>query len=194
MILRMDWVLYIIAALFALFGAVCVLLVAIGLPGTWIMVAAALLIELFDWLWLTPPVDEFGAIGPTVTFGWPVLGVGLALALLGELLEFLGGAAGTKLGGGSARGMAGAIIGGIGGAILLTPLLPIPLIGTLIGALIGTFAGAVIGEITAEKAKSLRGSMVPAVGATIGRVVGTLGKGAVGVVMWIVLSAAAFWP
>ena len=58
------------------------------------------------------------------------------LAGIGELLEAGAGAAGTKMGGGSSRGMLGAIVGGLVGAIVCTPLIPIPVLGTLIGALI----------------------------------------------------------
>jgi uncharacterized protein len=181
----MDWLLYVVAAFFVIAGAACVLLVAINLPGTWIMLALAVLIELLDGLYLTAD--------PPVTFGWRVIGVCVALAIIGEILEFISGALGTKYGGGTRRGMIGAIIGGIIGAIVFTPIIPIPLIGTLIGALIGTFAGAAIGEITAEKPQSLRGSIIPASGATLGRILGTVGKAGIAVVMWLVLSVAAFW-
>ena len=34
----MDWMLYIVAALFALFGAACLVMVVIQLPGVWITV------------------------------------------------------------------------------------------------------------------------------------------------------------
>lgn len=181
----MDWLLYLVATFFVFSGAVCVLLVAINLPGTWIMLGLAVVIELLDRLYLT--TDE------PVTFGWRVLGVCLALAIVGEVLEFISGAVGTKVGGGTRRGMTGAIVGGIIGAIVFTPLLPVPLIGTLVGALVGTFAGAMFGEISAEQPRTMRGSILPASGATFGRVLGTAGKVGIAVVMWLVLSVAVFW-
>jgi len=181
----MDWLLYVIATFFVLAGAACVLLVAISLPGTWIMLALAAAIELLDGFYLKDDSPQ--------TFGWRVIAVCFALAIIGELIEFLSGAIGTKVGGGTKRGMGGAIIGGIIGAILLTPLIPIPLLGTLIGALAGTFAGAIVGEISAEQPRSMRSSILPASGATFGRVLGTVGKVGIAVVVWLVLAVAAFW-
>jgi hypothetical protein len=43
-----------IGALFSAFGVLCILLVVVGLPGTWILIATAVLIDLLDWLWLQP--------------------------------------------------------------------------------------------------------------------------------------------
>ncbi len=136
----MEWIALLVAALFALLGVGCLILVAVGLPGTWILLALALVVELSDRAYAQSPEPQ--------TFGWWLLIACLALALFGELLEFLAGAAGTKVGGGSRRGMVGAIVGGILGAILLTPVIPVPLVGTLVGALIGTFCGALVAERT----------------------------------------------
>jgi uncharacterized protein YqgC (DUF456 family) len=180
----MSWIAYIIATGFGLVGLVCVLSIIVSVPGTWLMVLLALLIELVDRVYLPA--------GAPPTFGWPVLAICGGLALLGEIIETAAGAAGARGGGGTRRGMIGAIIGGIIGAIVLTPLIPILLVGTMIGALLGTFAGAVIGEVTGENARTVTGSMKPAVGATIGRVIGTLGKIIIATVVWIVLTVAAF--
>jgi hypothetical protein len=180
--------LYIIATLFMLLGAGCVVLVVFSLPGTWVMIALAVLIELTDQVYLSPPPE-----GSQQTFSWWVLGTAFGLALLGELLEFLAGAAGTKVGGGTRRGMIGALVGGILGAFLLTPLFFwLPVLGVLLGALLGTFVGAVVGELSTEKA-TLSGTMKPAIGATIGRVLGTMGKLAIAIVVWLLLSVDAFW-
>jgi uncharacterized protein len=187
----MAWLQHVVAAVFALFGAACVGSLLLSLPGTWIMLAAAVIIELADALYLDPA-------GPRQTFSWWVLGSCTGLALLGELIELLAGAAGTKAGGGTRRGMIGAIIGGILGVLVLTPVLSVvlPVVGTifgvLLGALLGTFIGAVVGEIGAEQA-TLRGTIRPAIGATIGRVCGTVAKVAVAVVVWLTLSVDAFW-
>lgn len=182
----MDWLAYLIAAIFCLFGAACVVLVVVQLPGTWIMLALALVLELVDQIYLT--------VRPEVTFGWWVLGTCLALTAVGEGVEFLAGAAGAKGGGATRRGMAGAIIGGIVGGIVLTFWLPILVLGTLVGAVVGSFAGAVIGEVTGPTPMTLRSSARPAVGASIGRVLGTLSKVGVAIVVWLVLSVAAFVP
>jgi hypothetical protein len=188
----MEWLLYIVAALFLLAGAGCLALILVSLPGTWIMLLLAGLIEYLDRLYL--PVEPTGG---QVTFGWWVLGACIALAAVGETVELLAGAAGAKGGGASRRGMVGALIGGVLGAIVLTPVFFfIPVLGTLVGAVVGTFIGAVVGEMSAEreKARTLRGSLIPATGATIGRVIGTLSKLGIGIAVWLVLSVAAFWP
>lgn len=186
----MDWLVYIIASLFTLIGAACIASIILSIPGTWIMLLLALLIQWLDPLWLPQAADGT----QPHTFRWWLLGVCAVLALAGEAIELAAGAAGAKSGGGSRRGVIGALLGGIIGAIALTPLIPIPVLGTLIGAIIGTFAGAVIGETTGAQPKTLTGSVTPAFGATIGRVIGTVGKMAVAIVIWLALSVAVFWP
>lgn len=180
----MDWIAYIVALFFCAVGAACVFSIVFSLPGAWIMLGIALLIELADPLYLTEPNQQ--------TFAWWLLVVCAALAGLGELLEFAAGAAGAKGGGAGKRGIVGALIGGIAGALVLS--IPVPIIGTLIGAAIGSFVGAVIGEMGGVAPKTFRGSMKPALGATIGRVAGTVGKIAVAIAIWITLSVAAFVP
>lgn len=186
----MEWLHYLFVFFFALAGAVCIVLVALSLPGTWIMLALAVLIELTDGLYRTSP----GAAQSPVTFGWGVLGVCMGLAVIGEILEFFAGALGAKHGGGTRRGMIGAIVGGVVGGLLFTFLLPIPLIGTLVGAVVGTFTGAVVGEVSGETPMTVRGSIRPATGATIGRVLGTVGKVGIALAVWLVLVMAALWP
>jgi uncharacterized protein len=180
----MEWIAYVVAAAFCLLGLLSVASIILSLPGTWIMLGIAVIIEWADRFYLPPEHPQ--------TFSWWVLGVCLGLAAIGELLELAAGAAGAKSGGGSKRGMIGALIGGIIGALALTPFIPVPVVGTLIGAVAGTFVGAVIGEVTGAQPMTVRGSVKPAVGATIGRVVGTMGKLGIAIVVWITLSAAAF--
>ncbi len=188
----MDWILYIVATLFFLIGIGCLLLVVVGLPGGWIMLCLAGVIEYCDQYYLT------GESGTTETFGWWVLGVCLGLMLLGEVIEFLAGLAGAKKGGASRRGMIGSLIGGIIGVFVFAPLFSIvPLIGTifgaLLGALLGTFAGAMVGELSAQEA-TMKDSLKPAFGATVGRVVGTASKLGITIAIWLVLTVFAFWP
>jgi uncharacterized protein YqgC (DUF456 family) len=186
----MEWLLYVVAAIFFLLGAACTVLVVIQLPGAWILLGIAGLIEWLDHLYL-PEGDQ-------QTFGWWVLGTCLMLLTIGEIIEFLAGVAGAKKGGSSRRGMWGAIIGGIAGAFVFMPLFSIiPVLGTLFGAffgaVLGTFLGAIIGEVTAEQA-TIKGSMKPALGATIGRVIGTTSKVGLAIAVWLMLSISAFWP
>lgn len=149
--------------------------IVFNLPGTWLMVLAAAIVE-----WLNP--GEF-------MFGWTVLYAAAALALLGELLEFAWGAAGARRAGGSGRGAAMSIVGGIVGAILGL-MLPIPVVGSLIGACLGAFAGALLGDLSTGRA--LHQSVGSGRGAAIGRFWGTVGKLAIGAVIFVVLSVAAF--
>jgi uncharacterized protein YqgC (DUF456 family) len=182
----MDWLSLLVAFLFALAGLACLVLVLVGLPGTWLMIALAVVVELFDRYWTGS--ESF------VTHGWPVFGVCVVLAGVGEVLEAGAGAAGTRAGGGTRRGMVGAIVGGIVGAIVLTPLIPIPVLGTVLGAVIGTFVGAVVAELTHERAPGARGALRAGSGAAVGRVLGTMGKTLTASIVWVVLTVSAFRP
>lgn len=147
-----------------------------NLPGTWLMVLLATLFE-----WLTPAESMFG---------WTVLAVAVALAALGEILEFALGAAGSRQAGGSRRAAALAIVGGVIGAILGTPL-PIPIAGTLIGACLGAFAGSLLGDIWAGR--PLFRSVAAGKGAAVGRFWGTVSKMIVGGMIVLLLGIAAFF-
>jgi len=172
-----------IGALFAAFGVLCILLVVVGLPGTWILIATAVVIDLLDWLWLQPDAP--------LTFHPLTIVAAVLLGLVGELLEFLLSAAGAKKFGASKRGMLGSVVGGVLGAIFGTVLIWIPILGTLVGAVCGTAAGAVIGEMWDGRA-TLRDSAKPAFGAVIGRVLGTLSKLPIAIGVWVLLAVAAF--
>lgn len=194
----MEWIQYLVATLFCLLGIGCLVLVALSLPGTWIMIALAAIIEALDSYYLGGPSPS--------TFGWGAIGACAGLAAIGEGLEVMTGAAGVKAGGGSKRGMWGAMLGGFAGAIIFTPLIPIPVIGTLLGALIGTFLGALIAETSRKKevdqaapgdqskGEALKRDLKAASGATVGRLLGTIAKTALAVCVWVSLSVLAFWP
>lgn len=149
--------------------------ILLGLPGAWLMVLLATLVE-----WWQP--DEF-------LFPWSIVYVSLALAVLGELLEFLLGAAGSRRSGGSRRAAALAILGGIVGAIFGT-LLPAPIIGTLVGASVGAFAGSALGDLWAGRPARL--SIESGRGAAIGRFWGTIAKMAAGAAILVIQAVAAF--
>ncbi len=146
--------------------------VLFNLPGTWLMVLLAAVIE-----WWQP--DEF-------LYSWPVLYVAAGLALLGELLEFSLGASGARRAGGSKRGAVLAIAGGIVGAVLGTPFAPI--LGTLIGACIGAFAGSLLGDLWAGRA--MGDSVDAGKGAAAGRFWGTIAKMGVGGAIVVLLAVA----
>jgi uncharacterized protein YqgC (DUF456 family) len=159
-----------------LLGAILFLsliMIPLGLPGTWIMVAAALGYQL-----LVPA----GGIGTFTVVGTAVL------ALIGEIVEFsLSGRYARKYGG-SRRAGWGAIIGGMVGAFMGIPI-PIPFVGSMVGAFVGSFAGALIAELT----RGTGGGAATRVawGAFLGRVVAAAAKVAIGIVMivWIVFAA-----
>jgi len=140
-------------------------LVALGLPGLWVMVGAVL-----AYGWLT----DFQSIGVAT------LGIVLALAFIGEVIEAWLGFGFARRYGGSKRAGWGALIGGIVGAIIGVP---VPIIGSVIGAFIGSFAGAVVFEYSKSGAGvALRAGW----GALLGRAAATAAKMAVGVVIAVV--------
>lgn len=176
-----------VAALFSFLAFLCVLSVVVGLPGTWIILFLATVIELTDIYWLEGH--------PAVTFGWWVLGIALVVAVAGEVLELVSGMIGTKAGGGTRKGMLGAIGGGMIGALGGTFVVPIPVIGTLVGVLLGTFGGAMWGEMTSAQGKrEAKDAWKPAMAATFARALGTVAKAGVAMVVWAGLSVAAFLP
>ena len=172
----MTWTAYLLAALFSIATLGGLAIIPIGLPGLWLMIGAAIAVQLLGWL----------------SFGWPLLGTCIAIAIAAEIVEAAAGATGAKLGGASRRGMIGAFVGGIAGAIFLTGLVPIPIVGTIAGGLLGSFAGAWIGEASAEHRRHPRETLRAALGAAAGKLAGTFGKLAAGVVIWLLLVYGAF--
>ncbi|MEM6755860.1 MAG: DUF456 family protein, partial [Planctomycetota bacterium] len=126
-----EWLLVAsVLAVLMLVNAVGVLLTVVQLPGNWLILGATAAVAWWRW----------GAADPT--YGWWTLGTLLGLALLGEVIEFVAAAAGSRGAGGSKRaaGLAivGAVVGAIVGAIVLTV---IPIVGWVVGGLIGSVIG-----------------------------------------------------
>lgn len=160
---------------FGLFALVCIAATVIGLPGTWLMLAAALSIQALD----------------LPLFGWWALGIAGALCILAEVAETLSGAAGASAAGASRRAALGAIAGGIAGAILGTFLIPIPVIGSILGGVIGAAGGAMALELS--KHQSIRTStsvLAVGKGAAVGRLLATVIKAAFAVAIAITLIVA----
>lgn len=171
-----------IGIVFTLISGIFAAVAALGLPGTWLIIAFAALIDVIELLWK-------GDAEPT--FGWVAFAIALLLAATAEVVEFLAGAAGAKAGGATRRGTVGALIGGFVGGIVGTFVIPIPLVGTLVGAALGAGGGALVGELTREGA-GLRDTIKPATGAAAGRVAGTVVKIGFAIAIWIQLSVSAF--
>src|SRR3954465_578231 len=132
------------AALFALAVLPLWSLNLVGLPGNWLIVAAAVV---YAWL---GPQDTRAALG------WPTLGVLAGLAVVGEVSEFAAGAAGVKRLGGSWLGAIMALVGSVGGAVTGAVVgIPVPVVGPLLAALLfgglGALVGAVVGETVRGK-------------------------------------------
>jgi uncharacterized protein len=148
-----------------------VCLIPAGLPGIWLIVAAA---ATFNWLSGT---QRIGIV--------TVVGVFL-LAVLAEGLDLVLAARAARRYGGSSRAAWGAAIGGLAGALIGVP---IPVEGSVVGALTGVFLGALIAETT-RGAKATSAVRV-ATGAVIGRVVASVAKVGIACVMagWVLAAA-----
>ncbi len=150
---------------------VSLILIVLGLPGLWIMVASAV---------------TYNLIVPGDPIGWVTLVIVGILALVAELLDISLTGRYARRYGGSRRAGWGAIIGSIVGAMVG---FPVPIIGPVIGAFIGSFVGALIAEFTGGS--SAGDATRVAKGALIGRVVSTVLKIGIGfsIGIWIFIAA-----
>ena len=154
-------------ALPALLLGVCIilglLLVPLGLPGLWVMVAG-----IVGYGWLT----DFRSIGVAT------IAVVLGIAFLGEIVEAWLGFRFARTFGGSRRSAWGALVGGIVGAAMGVP---VPILGSVLGAFLGSFVGAGLFEYSLSRAPQ---TVVRAGwGAVVGRATAAAAKVALGVVI-----------
>lgn len=159
------------ALIFGVVLLVSLFMIPLGLPGTWVMLAAGVGYSI-----LVP-----NSIGMIVLIGC------LALALIAEVFEFtLAGKYARKYGG-SRRASWGAVIGGTVGAIMIG--FGIPLIGHVLGAFAGAFLGALVFEFSRKG--DVGTSTRVATGALIGRVVAAALKVGFGVAIaaWLMVAA-----
>jgi uncharacterized protein YqgC (DUF456 family) len=144
-------------------------MIPLGLAGTFVMVAAAAL---------------FGLLTGFNQITLRLLGLLLGLALLGEGIESLLGVAMARKYGASKWGMWGAFLGGIFGAIVGTP---VPVVGNLVGAFAGVFLGAILFEWLG---RGITGSSLKAGwGALMGRAAASAIKLALGMAILILVVA-----
>ncbi|MFA6186984.1 MAG: DUF456 domain-containing protein [Phycisphaerae bacterium] len=144
------------------------------LPGNWLMIITVILFA----VWQKGVFSVYTIIAAIV------------LAVIGEIIEFVSGAGGAKVGGGGKKAMAAAIVGAIIGAIVGTIIIPIPVIGTLLGAALG--AGGVVLIVEKKSGRAFDKSLKSATGAGVGQLLGTFAKFIVGVIIWLVFLIAAF--
>ena len=136
---------------------------------------------------------NFIILADSILFGWyegfkevtiKILVVLLALALLGELVEFVLGVLGAKKYKSSNKAIVGSIVFGIIGGILGIPFFFG--IGAVIGAFVGAFVGAFLVEFLLEK--KVDRAVKSGWGAFIGRLGGTFFKGAIGIAMIVIVA------
>jgi len=154
-------------ALFFGVQLVAVILIPLGLPGTFVQVAAAAVLAL--------------ATGGA-RLGWGWVGVFLALALVGELVEFVAGLWGARRFGGTRAAAWGALVGGIVGAFVGG--IPVPIVGAIVMSFVGTFVGALVGEMWGQRA--VAPDLRVGAGALLGRALGVGTKLALGMTIVVV--------
>lgn len=158
------------ALVLGLIMLVSLFIIPLGLPGTWVMIAAAVGYSIL----LPGTISTFTLIGTT------------AIAVVAEVLEFTLAGKYTRKHGGSRRAGWGAIIGGTVGAFAGVP---VPLLGPIIGGFAGAFIGALLAEYS--RGSGVQASTKVATGALVGRAVAAALKVAAGVVIavWLMWTA-----
>lgn len=149
----------------------CIVLIPLGLPGIWVMLAAAF---------------AYDALVPGGPIGIGTLMVLTVFALAAEVIEFTIAARYTAKYGGSRRAGWGAILGGIAGALVGVP---VPIIGSVLGAFAGSFVGAYVAETTRRSGNAVATRV--ASGALLGRAVAAAIKTAFGIAIaaWLLFAA-----
>lgn len=167
------------AILFAIIALLGILLTLVALPGTWIILLAAVVLEL---------------VWPQL-YSWPILAVGLLICILAEVAEFLSGAAGAAATKASQRAVWAAIAGGLVGAIAGTILIPVPILGTILGGALGAGIAAALAEKTLkQELRRSRSLYHVGRGAAIGRLSSTVIKSLFALLLAIVLFVAILVP
>lgn len=156
----------------------------LGLPGNWLIAGTTLAAA---WLTWDPQLPAGGQMFHPLTLVFVV-----ALALAGEIAEFVSGAIGAGISGGTSRTILAALVGGVIGTICGSLLIPVPFIGTLAGAC----GGAVVGAVTVEimSGRSAGGAFRRGLGAAAGQFVGTIAKLMIGIIIYVWVAVSIFWP
>ena len=181
-----DWIYYLGGILLLLGNLSAWVGTLFMMPGNWVIVALAALSAYY-----LPEQSESG-----LGFGWTFVAILGGMAILGEFLEFFGGAAKAKQYGASKRsmvlsvllGMLGAALGGVVGSAF-------PLVGSIALLLVGAAGGAFLGTYLGEAWKGRPGHERWAISraALFGRLYGTAGKLIVGMAMVCLCAMASFY-
>ena len=164
-------------ALFFAAQFVGIALIPVGIPGSFIQVLAAALLN----------VLTHGE-----RMGWRWVAVFLALALLAELINSFLGEWGIRKFGGTKHASWGALIGGILGGLFGGVFIPILLVGSMLGSIVGTFAGALGGEMYRQR--KLSTNMRVGFGAMLGLAVGVAAKLFIALLIFILSIIAVVSP
>lgn len=170
--------LYLLLIVLIVLNVFWLMLVLFGLPGNWLIVISTCLFAW--WRWEDGVFSIYTLIAVAV------------LAGLGELFELLGGLHGAKRAGASRQGSIAALVGAIAGAVIGTFTIPVLFLGTVLGACIGAGFGSWAMEVS--RGRKMEESVRCGVGAGLGELLGTTAKLTVGIIIWIIVAAAAFWP
>jgi len=170
--------LYFWLILLILLNVVWLLLVLFGLPGNWLVVISTCFFAWWRW------EDGIFSIYTLIAIA--------VMAILGELFELLGGMHGAKRVGASWQGSIAALAGAIAGAILGTFMIPVLFLGTVLGACIG--AGLGVWTIEVSRGRKMEESIRCGVGAGLGELLGIAAKATIGIIIWLTVTVAAFWP
>jgi len=157
--------------LWALLLVVASLFVYLGLGGNFIVLGLALIHAL---------VTGFDPVS------WELLLVLAAIALLGEVVEFIIGTFWVARRGATRAGVVGAFVGGLLGAVAGNTLVPVA--GAVLGGFLGAFAGAVAGEYRARQ--QLEPSLRVGAQAFLGRLLAIVFKHVLGLIMVILILKA----
>ena len=158
--------------LLVLFCVAGLVLIPLGMPGTFLIIIGAAVYNLIHW---------------SMAVSLPILGVLLMLAVLAEVLEYILGMKLAEKRGTSRPAVYGAIIGGIVGTFAGVP---VPVIGSVIGLFVGVFAGAFVFELVLKK--ELPAAFYSAMGAFYGRLGAIFVKLLIGALMIGILFAGIF--
>ena len=169
-----ELTIWLILVLLLVVNAAGVFLVVMQLPGTWLILLATGLMS-----WQQPQ-----------RITWVALLTLASLAVIGELVEFFASVRGGRKAGGTRHGavlgLILAIVGAIVGSVFIPP------IGTLIGSCLGAGIGSYMGDRIAGR--SHQDAAAAGKGSAVGRLWGTIAKVLVAAAMWVVATAAVFWP
>ena len=141
---------------------ISLLLIPLGLPGAWIMVA----------------ILAAGAIYKVV--GFFTLVIVVAVAAVAEVLEFVFVKRLNQQYGGSKKAFWGAIVGGILGVIIGAP---IPIIGSIIAGFLGSFIGSA--AVTLAETRNIDSARRVGWGVVLGRALAAVVKTFAGLVILV---------